>query len=64
MAATPKQLDNAVKYIRKLKLWLRKQQTFNRDAARDLNRLKRKVFKTSVGGPAPINPPPPPPFKP
>ncbi len=60
--ATPEELDNAVRYLKKLKLWLPKAQTFHRKTATNLNRLNRKVF--ARGGPAPIQPPPPPPFRP
>lgn len=63
--ATTKDLDNAVKYLKKLKVWLPKQQKFNRDTATTVNRLKRKIYgNNGKGGPAPIAPPPPPPFKP
>ena len=55
-----KDVANLKEYIRKLKLYLRKQDVFNRGVRNNLKRLNRKAG----GRPPSITDPPKPPFKP
>jgi hypothetical protein len=58
---TDKDLQNAVRYIAKLKKWLKDEQKWQVRVRRDFFMLKNKVDQ---GGPGYPPPPPPPPFKP
>lgn len=55
-----KDLARVVKYIANLKVWLRKEQKWQRDVANELRRLRRKA---GVKGPT-VTTPPNPPFRP
>ncbi len=58
----PADLKKVVKYIANLKKWLKKEHQWEREVRTEVNRLRKKVG----GGtpPAPIKPPPRPPFQP
>ena len=62
LAKVKRELAQTRKYIVNLKAWLRLEHAWQKKVRTEVNRLRRKVG--GLGGPAPINPPPPPPFKP